>query len=88
MTTIDDVRREREVLREFAAWVLDTMMEDGDVDGGGVHDKALALGLIEPHEMSAPCDPELCRCAEVAEFPLTCYRFVPWMTGNKANGAD
>jgi hypothetical protein len=62
-------------LMRFAGLVLKAHRNDGwpgDVDGDDLQDWALRCGLIEERQMSEPCG-ETCTCAEVADFPTTCY---------------
>ena len=63
------------VLANFGLAVLGEMRVDlwGDIDGGWAQDAAEKCGVIEPHEVTEPCRPEGCRCAEYG-FPCTCYR--------------
>ena len=67
-------------LAAFGAKVfLSSRSRDGagcDVDGGDVQDWALAAGLLEEREVKEACSPEDCICAEVSDFPTTCY-FMP-----------
>ena len=66
------------VARELATFglaVLDEMRVDGggDIDGGWAQDTAEKLGVIVGVEVTEPCHPENCVCAEFG-FPVTCYR--------------
>lgn len=63
-------------LERFALAVLDDARESyGDLDGAWVHEKAVELGIFTPETVTAPCDPDNCPCAEVADFPQECYRY-------------
>ena len=53
------------------------LREIGDWDGATIQDAMLSCGLIEPREMTAACDPDVCRCAEYGDFPQTCLRITP-----------
>lgn len=68
-----------EKLRAFANQIMSCWPE-GDVDGGFLQDAAEACGLIEPTQMAAPCGVN-CQCAEIADFPTTCYRKTRLLTG-------
>lgn len=59
-------------LRAFAQRVMKNW-PDGDVDGGELQDAAVKYGLLAPHEVNDRCG-EGCRCADVGDFPLICYR--------------
>lgn len=63
---------ELSTLRAFAQRVMKNW-PDGDVDGGELQDAAVECGLLAPHKVNEPCG-EGCRCAEVGDFPLICYR--------------
>lgn len=61
-------------LATFGLACLDEARKElGDLDGGWVQDTAEKLGVLTPHEVTEPCDPEHCVCAEYG-FPTTCYR--------------
>ena len=64
-------------LAKWAIEVLQATREDGgsDLDGGYLFDMAEGTGVIEPHQVTEPCDPTHCACAEVSEFPMECYRY-------------
>lgn len=67
---------ERKLIR-FASAVIDQSRNDGfpgDVDGGWLHDKMDSMGIIVPHPVTEPCDPENCPCAELDGIPGECYR--------------
>ncbi len=44
-----------------------------DVDGGTIQDIAVELGVLQVVEVTEPCG-DHCACAEVGDFPLSCYR--------------
>lgn len=44
------------------------------LEGGDVQERAVAAGLLVPTEMREPCG-DNCACADVTDFPTTCYRF-------------
>ena len=77
----DDDAREREVaeLRKFAQLIMQAW-QDGGIDGGDLQDIAIGCGLLKPTEMTEPCG-EVCICAEVDDFPATCYRATTLLTG-------
>ena len=62
-----------ESLRLFAVEIMECW-PDGDVDGGFLQDTAIKHGLLAAHEVTEPCNPEGCHCAEYGDFPQTCYR--------------
>lgn len=66
---------DREQLLRFAGRALSEARvgQIGDWDGGDLEETALACGLLAAHEVTEPCDPEACRCAEYG-LPTTCYR--------------
>lgn len=67
--------RELEKCAAFVQWVRQEWHCDGDIDGGALQDALTDCGLLTPVEVTAPCDPETCQCAEYADFPVTCYRW-------------
>lgn len=60
-------------LIQFAKECLAVSRDGCDMDGGDIQELALKLGLIEPYTVTGPCGSD-CVCAEVDDFPLTCYR--------------
>jgi hypothetical protein len=66
-------------LARLGLWCLNASYRDsiGDVDGDGIKDKALELGILVTHEVSEPCG-EHCACAEYG-FPATCLREAEWL---------
>lgn len=63
-----------EPLARFGAMVLDEARDAlGDLGGDWLQDTAVECGLLEAVEVTEPCDPETCRCAEYG-FPTQCYR--------------
>ena len=62
-------------LLRFAGMLLDAFDFENDIDGSEFQDIASHCGMMTPVTMTAPCDPECCRCAEVDDFPLTCFRY-------------
>jgi len=65
-------------LEQFALAVLHEARDSlCDLDGGWIQDKGVELGVLVSIEVTEPCDPETCRCAEYGDFPMTCYRIVP-----------
>ena len=71
--TIATLKAECEKLRAFANEIMDCW-PDGDVDGGFLQEVAIEHGMIAPHEVTEPCNPDGCQCAEFSDFPLICYR--------------
>ena len=43
-------------------------------DGGELQDMGVAYGVLVPTEVTEACG-ETCECAEVDDFPQTCYRW-------------
>jgi hypothetical protein len=59
----------------FAMSILDEHRQDGypsDVDGGTIQDAAVKYGLLVEREVTEPCG-ETCTCADVTDFPTTCF---------------
>lgn len=52
---------------------LEAGLLSGTPDGGHIQDIAVKCGLLIPHTATEPCG-ENCNCADVADFPCTCYR--------------
>jgi hypothetical protein len=77
MTTEEQLR---EKLARFGAWCFDShrgdCCEPGDLDGGSIQDKLVALGLLEPREMKEPCGPQ-CVCGPSEAYPCECYFTAP-----------
>lgn len=68
---------EHRALVNFARWVITSSSFAGsDLCGGQVQEVAHKLGLLEEISVSEPCG-ESCGCAEVGDWPATCYRFAP-----------
>ena len=66
-------------LRAFAQDVLASWPED--LCGADVESYAVKHGLLIQVEMQEPCG-ESCQCAEMdVDFPTTCYRRTPLLTG-------
>lgn len=62
-------------LATFGARVLDeSRTELGDLDGAWLQEVAEECGLLQAVEVTEVCDRETCRCAEVGDWPLICYR--------------
>ena len=60
---------------QFGRWVLkETQGENcgNDLDGGDVQDKLVEVGILVGREVTEPCDPDICQCAEFG-LPTTCY---------------
>ena len=66
-------------LRAFAIAVLNDF-PDSAPDGCEIHDLAIKHGLLIGEDVTQPCS-EGCRCAEYGDFPQTCYRRSPVLTG-------
>jgi hypothetical protein len=67
-------------LIEFARWAIsESSFQGGDLDGGDIQDRAVALGLLKEVQATEPCSEWDCACAEVG-FPQACYRFADFMT--------
>lgn len=69
------VRLEQELnsLKAFADFMLGVSFDGGGIDGADIQEKGAELGLLREQEMQEPCG-EDCACAEVCDFPTTCYR--------------
>jgi len=63
-----------EPLALFGRIVLEESRDCCDLDGGWLREKAVECGLLEAVEVTQPCNPTDCRCAEWDGFPATCYR--------------
>ena len=72
---------DRDALRKFAQAVMQSW-PDGDVDGGELQDAALSAGLLVGVEVSESCGDE-CQCVDAGEWPTTCYRRTPLLTGDQ-----
>lgn len=62
-------------LAAFGLACLDEHRQDslcGDLDGGWLQEQAIKAGVIEARNVTSPCC-DRCVCAEVSDFPLTCY---------------
>ncbi len=80
MTDTDDLA----ALRAFALDIMRNWPE-GDVCGGDLQAAAIDHGLLAPVEAIEPCG-DSCWCEEYyGEFPVTCYRRTPRMTGTEAS---
>ena len=66
----------REAVRQ-----LIRMVAWDSADGGDVQDWAVKQGILIAVEVTEPCNPDNCVCAEVG-FPVTCYRFSPAYRAN------
>lgn len=74
-----------EKLRAFAQDVMAWWPEFGDIECADLQDLAEKHGLLKLVTMSGPCDDESCSCADLgAEFPTTCYRRTPLLTGKES----
>ena len=63
-----------DALRQFALWAIsESSFQGGDLDGGDIQGKAVALGLLKEVQATEPCGDQ-CACAEFG-FPQECYRF-------------
>ena len=71
-----------EKLRAFVQELFTDWPHEFGIDGFDLQDLAEKHGLIEPREVSAPCHPEHCACAEYDDFPQTCYRKTALLTGS------
>ena len=69
---------DRDALRKFAQVAMQSWPE-GDVDGGELQDAALSAGLLAGWHVIESCG-EGCQCED---FPTTCYRPTPLLTGEK-----
>ena len=81
------VEIERDALRSFAQAVMECWPM-GDLDGGELHDAAVAHGLLIPETRHEPCA-EGCNCAENADaqewrLGVVCYRKTPLLKGPNA----
>ena len=63
-----------ESLRGFAREILDPERRYGEWDGADLQELAIKHGLFVEIPVTEPCG-EACICAEVDDFPQTCYRF-------------
>ncbi len=87
MAALDATRTERDALRSFAQFVMESW-PDGDIDGGELQDKAVELGLLKLED-PAPTEPcgEGCSCAEYysdedwAKSEVQCYRKTELLMG-------
>lgn len=68
-------------LRAFANAILEDF-PDSCPDGFDIQDLAVKHGLLEPFEVTEPCDPDSCACAEFGDFPMSCYRRTNVLTGD------
>lgn len=59
-------------LREFCQQILELVAEGHDANGGYLQELAVAHGLLKEVTKTEPCG-EACLCAEVTDFPTTCY---------------
>ena len=66
-------------LIKFAIVCLEAHREHGgnDLDGGFLQDAAEECGVLKEVQVSEPCDPNGCYCAEYYgdDFPNTCLRY-------------
>ena len=58
----------------FCREALAVAFDGCDLDGGSIQDMAEKYGLVEEVKMTERCG-ESCICAEMDDFPLTCYRY-------------
>lgn len=58
----------------FAKDMLQPALHGVDLNGGDVQEAGLKHGLLRDVTAYWPCG-DACQCADVAEFPTTCYRF-------------
>ena len=70
-------------LRAFVLELFKDWPHEFGVDGFDLQDLAEKHGLIVPHEATEPCG-EYCACAEYDDFPQTCYRKTPLLTGERS----
>ena len=75
---LDKIADERDALRKFAQAVMQSWPH-GDVDGGELQDAAVSAGLLAGWYVIESCG-EGCGCED---FPTTCYRPTPLLTGEK-----
>jgi hypothetical protein len=67
-------------LRAFAREILHEWYDTTDLDGGTLQELAERHGLLEPHTVTESCG-DHCGCAEMGDFPTTCYRMTEALTG-------
>ena len=74
------LRRERDALtarvaelRRFAVGILDLCPH---TECEGIQELAVNHGVLVEVTVTEPCG-DNCECAEVSDFPLTCYRLAP-----------
>jgi hypothetical protein len=64
----------RDQAMRFVGFVLESQDgEPGDLDGGTIQEWLTTCGFLKEVEVTEPCDPENCICAEFG-FPTICYR--------------
>lgn len=69
-------------IEQFACEMIDQHRNDGypgDVDGGWMQDRMIALGMLKITEVTEPCSETDCVCAETDGIPGECYRLTPDM---------
>lgn len=74
-------------LRDFAQAVMRGFPDYDGLDGFDLQDLAVKYGLLTPVEVTEPCQPEGCWCAEYhgdSDGGVTCYRRTALLTGESA----
>ena len=74
-------------LAAFARWVVEQSRDGGGANGADIQDAAVWLGILVEVEAVEPCCEE-CPCAEVSDFPQTCYRLHPSLVGEPPAGRE
>lgn len=62
-----------EALVGFTDAMFSISFQGGDADAATIQELGVAHGLLSETTATEPCG-ERCACAEVNEFPMTCYR--------------
>ncbi|SEG13859.1 hypothetical protein [Marinobacterium lutimaris] len=65
---------ELEAFKHFTDEMLSISWQGGDAGGDTIQELAEKHGLIKAVTRTERCDDEYCACAEISDFPLTCYR--------------
>lgn len=71
-------------IRRFARDVLEGGFEGNTFDGADLQELGVKHGLLREVTVTEPCSTDGCACAEVVDFPTTCYRFTEVMQPPKA----
>lgn len=78
---IQRMATELNALRDFARRIMENWPNDVGIEGDVLQEIAAKFGLIAPTDVTEPCG-EVCFCAQyVGDFPTTCYRATPLLTG-------